>query len=391
MHTVSSWFIDEIQKPSSSPKRTFTIGNSDYSSRVLKWPKIKKTSDKVASTGVRVSLDNTDGGLNLFFVSTYTTATSCSIKMGFTHPTSGDELLPLYTGNLFGVSYSKTKCNVKLQDILSDLGNRNISDTNSAVDFTSTIPSDIAWTLCTCYGGLSGITCDTNPHIDYSSFAGWSEQFSSESITMDAHYSGEKVFDAITRIANMTDSVIWTDGDGKIKFHRFAEMSSNFITVGEGCNKSIELDVEKTRLSNRVVVGFDYSVDSDYWEKTVTEIDSTSVDSFGTHELMLQDETIWYVSSVDALSLAARKITLLKEPPRVYKVKSDLSLMHAEIGDNIRLVDSFFQVDSSQGWCITTAEVDAYTGNTMYTLDEATVINAFYLDKSFLDGNDILL
>ena len=254
MHDVTSWFIDQLLKPSSSPKRTFTIANSDYSDFVLKWPKIKKESDKIISAGVKIDLDNTDGAFNLFFENTYNMVSSCQLKIGFTHSNSGDELITLYTGNLGDVKYSKSKCQVKLKDTLFDLRNKNISDTQTPTDFTTVIPSDIAWTLCTCYGELSTVQSTSNININYSSFLIWAGQFSADSITMTAHYKGEKVIDAISRLAKMTDSAIWTDGDGKIKFYKFSEMSSNFATVNEGENKTIDLDVSKLEVGDSISI-----------------------------------------------------------------------------------------------------------------------------------------
>ena len=391
MHDVSSWFVDQLNKPSSKPKRVFTMGSSDYSDNVLKWPVIKKDAEKTISAGVKVSLDNTDGGFNSFFENTYLMVSSCQLKIGFTHATSGDELITLYTGGLSTVKYSKNKCNLKLKDALSTLSTKIISNTNSPVSISATIPSDIAWTLCTCYGQLSEIQSTSNPDIDYNSFLDWSAQFSASNITMAAYYKGEKVIDAISKIALMTDSNMWTGGDGKIKFARFLEMSSDYITINEGYNKSITIDVNKTRLINKVEVGFDYSVNSDYWTKTVVNTDSASINSFGTYELLIQDATIWHVSSVNALNLAARKLRMLKNPPIIYSIKSDLVLSYMEVGDNMSFVDSFYSIVASQGWAITLNSINMQTGDTDYTLDAALTGRAFYLDISFLDGDDLLL
>ena len=119
MAEVTSWFVDQTKLPASEPKRVFTIGTSDYSIRVKKWPKVKRTINKIEARTLTVNVINTDGELNNFFENTYTLPNCCQLKMGFTHPDSGDELISLFTGHLDEVKYKANKTiDFKIKDRL---------------------------------------------------------------------------------------------------------------------------------------------------------------------------------------------------------------------------------------------------------------------------------
>lgn len=391
-YDVSSWFLSQLEQRNSKPVRKFLIGTSDYSSRVEKYPRFKRTANNIKSINVNVDLSNEDGKFNNFYHYTYTIPNTCTLKVGFTHPTSGDELVTLYTGFLKDVAYpDKKRCTLKLRDRLWDFSERKVGDSDVPVDIGSTIPSDIAWSLCTCYGGLSSVASTSNPDIEYADFLVWAGQFSADSVLMSAHYEGKKVVDALSRLGKMTDSAIWIEGNGKLMFKKFIEPSSLDVTFTDEYYLDLGIDVESLRLINRHFTYFDYSVESNFWTKTVFSQESISVNSFGLKEGITQDETIWHVDSIGALTLSQRKVNLLKDPPKKFDLSSGLYGINRQLGETIRLVDSFFGITSASGWRLVEAEYDMDGTKTMFNLDEATVMNGFYLDVSDLDGDDLLL
>ena len=88
---------------------------------------------------------------------------------------------------------------------------------------------------------------------------------------------------------------------------------------------------------------------------------------------------------------AQRSTTILQTPPKRFLIDTGLAPLHMQIGDTVRLVDSFFNVTSASGWAITKQTIDLNAGTVQLEVDEAVVANAFYLDVSDLDGNDLLL
>lgn len=390
-YNVSSWFIDQLQSHNSSPKRILTVNGSDFSARINRWPRIKFNDQGIQSVKLTIELNNIDGAFNTFYHSTYTMPGTCTFDFGFTHPTSGDELIRLYTGEIKQIAYTQKTCSLQLRDRAWKFAERVIGESGAPVEFTAQIPSDIAWTVCTCYGGLSTVQNSTNPDIHWGSFLEWAAVFSTDSIELAARFDGKKTVKALKSVADMTDSVIWADGYGRIKFKRYTEPTSLdfIITIDE--QMDMVIDIDDLSIVNRQIVSMDYSPDSNYWANNVISISSSSVNSFGLRESILQDETVWYVDSYSALNMATRRTNLLRNPPRKFDIKSVLVGVHRELGETLRVVDSFYNITSSSGWRFVSMEIDTDTGLSQYSINEAAAMNAFYLDESYLDSDSYLL
>ena len=108
-------------------------------------------------------------------------------------------------------------------------------------------------------------------------------------------------------------------------------------------------------------------------------------------EEALMDESIWHVDSVSALGLSQRKVNLLRSPPKRFEIITGLYGIQRQISETVRLVDSFYGVTSASGWRLVGNYYDTDRGIITRYLDEATVMNGFYLDVSDLDGDDLLL
>jgi len=391
MTDVSSWFIDQLKEKSSEPKRVFTMAGSDHSSRVFKWPSITRDIEDIKPVNINVDLSNVDGAYNSLYEQIYTMVASCHIDVGFTHPTSGDELVRVYTGTVNRISYSNNICRAHLRDKIYDLSTIKIGSTEDQVNFPSQIPSEIAWTMCTCYGGLSGVKNSSNVDIDYDSFSEWAETFSADSVVTTANFQGGKVVTGLKEIVKYTDSFHWVDGDGKLVFQRFTEASSLDFLIDEGEYKRFKLQLDADHIVNRQFVSYNYSVSSEYWQNQTSDIDSTSVNSFKLHENVIESKNIWYTDSNHATNLATRKVIRLKTPPKIFDIDIPLFGLHREPGDTLRLVNSFHNVSSSSGWRISEYKINLNEFSINVRTNEALIANAFFLDVSFLDGDDLLL
>lgn len=390
-YDVSSWFYEQCQLKSSEPKRVFTIGASDYSSRVLKYPTFKRRANRIEASKATIKLDNADGDLNYFHEQLWTMPNTCSVKLGFTHPTSGDELLTLFSGDIKEVKYANAAINIHLRDRLWSLTEKKIGDSANTVTFSEDIPSDIAWTICTCYGELSAVQSDSNPHIDWEAFNAWAEQFSTDALLCSARYEGIKCSKALENLGKMTDSAIWTEGDGKLYFIRYTEPSSLDFLIGQDQFIDLQIKIDNLRPINKAWVYGGYSSDSDYWTINVYNQDSTSVNTYGLHEEIFKDDTIWYINSASAENLAQRIVRVLKYPPKRFSIATTLIGVHRQIGETIRLVDSFFNITSGTGWRYDEIALNIDTGRIDYKMNEAIAGTAFYLDISTLDMDDLLL
>ena len=299
------------------------------------------------------------------------------------------ELIKVFTGSMKNINYSREACTIRLVDKLAVLARRTVGDSTNPVSMGAQIPSEIAWTLCTCYGGLSNVRSTSNIDIDYASFLVWADVFSSNNVTAASHYEGLKVTEALSRLAVMTDSAIWGEGDGKVNFARFEVVGSDDITLNEEI-LNLDVIIQDKRLVNKQIIGFNYSVESGSWNDYAFDESSISVNSFGLYENIIEDKTVWYVDSASALNLAQRKTLLFDKPPREFQVQTGLRAAQMQISDTVRIVDRFFGITSAFGWRSVGIDFNMDTGTTNHRLDSATLLNLFRLDISELDGTDTL-
>ena len=391
---VSSWFYEQLYEKSSSPFLRFYLNNSDHGPRVVKWPTIKTDVEKISPSVVGITLVNADGLYNGFYQEIYTTNVPGEIKLGYTHPTSGDEEHLLYKGQVKKVDFEgQDQIKLNLYNKFYEISKIKIGQSDAPVSFSAQIPSDIAWSLCTSYGGLSLVESSSNPDIDHDAFLVWAETFSADSVTAMAHYTGEKISEALEDLARQTDSYIFVTGEGKITFERFTENASDDLALREGEYSKFRLSIDATSVINKQYVSFDYSVNSDYWQRQIFSVNTASVNSFGLQEDIQESEYFWYVNSVDALTQANRKLTRWATPPRKFELTVPLIGMWIRPADNLRFVNSFFQVDSSQGWRIASKTFNLSPNKMSITFktNEGYVADAFYLDIHNLDGDEQLL
>src|SRR3990167_5515754 len=132
-YSVTSWFIDQTQLKTAAPMRKFTIGGSDYSSRVTRWPSIRRAYSDIRPVNISVDLANEDQALNFFRSEPTTLLTTCELHMGYTHATSGDELITLYSGDIDRVLYKKGSVTIQTLDKFKQFTERVIGSSNSPV------------------------------------------------------------------------------------------------------------------------------------------------------------------------------------------------------------------------------------------------------------------
>lgn len=392
-YDVSSWYIDQLALNLSAPVKKFYIGASDYSERVEKWPKIKRVANRIQSSKVTVKLANEDGQMNFFHNQLWTMPNTCSIQIGFTHATSGDELISYFAGEIKEITYGKNTCDIHIRDKLWTLTQKKIGDSADVVTFSHEIPSDIAWTVVTCYGELSSIESTSNPDIDYSSFLDWAEALSGDSVLMSAYYDGIKTSQAVESIVQMTDSGVWQEGNGKLYFKRYEAPSSLDFTIDQDEWMDLKIKIDGLRPINKAWVYGGYDVDSDYWAINVFDVSTTAVNTYGLHEDVFKDTTCWLVNSTSCQNLAQRIVRNYRYPPKKFLVDTIVKGLHRQIGETVRIVDSFYNLTSGFGWRYDEIEIDAHDFSVRYSMNEAIAGRAFFLDISYLDttSEDLLL
>lgn len=392
--SVSSWFYEQLYNKNSEPVVKLFIDNSDHSERVLKWPVIKQDTERIYPTSSSVTLVNADGLYNDFYSELIAFNKECQLQFGFTHPESGEEVYNYFTGHVRKVSFSKqTELKIDIFNKFYDLSKVKVGSTSDPASYGNQIPTEIVFSILTDYAGLDSVRSSSNADINWTWFNDWAASFSTDNITAEAHFTGEKVLDALASIANMTDSVIWVARGGKFKFERFTEATSNETLFNEGEYSDLKVSIDGTVVVNRQYISLNYSVASDYWEDQVVSVNTFSVNSYGLQEDIRESENFWFVDSVDALVQADRRLSRFATPPRKFELTLPMFASILSPADSLRFVNSFYSVNSSQSWRIYNKEVSLNPKKfyTKMATNEGFVGDAFYLDIHFLDGDEFLL
>lgn len=388
---VTSAFINETGLSNPRTKKTFTISGSDYSSYVTKWPRIKRRWDSPKPISVTITLANDEQTFNFFNVSPVKLMEDCELKLGFEYAAGSEELLSHFNGTVERVKFNHGKCSLVLTDHLKPLSEKLLGDNETPLDFTTSnyLVSDLAWYMVTSHGGFSAIANSSNPDIDYESFEQWSNVFSSDNVRVNALFDGIKITEGLRKVAKLTRSAIYMK-DGKLSFSRFTIVNTYTSIIDEDVSLGIELALDDATITNNQIVNAAYNVDSDSFAITVNDEATASVNSFGLRENISEDRAVWYVDSVSALNLAQR-ITFTRAIPFAdYSVISGLALIHRQIGETISFTEEFFGA-GGEAYRILAHELDMHKETVKIGMDATTLLNAFKLDISVLDGTDTLL
>jgi len=297
------------------------------------------------------------------------------------------EYANIYTGDLTNIKYRDRLATVTTKDKLWRLTDSIIGTNETPVSFTNIIPTDIAWDIMTCYGGMDTVQSDSNVDIDYDSFLAWSSIFSSDNIDMSAYYDGDKILTALSDLAEATRSTIWINEDGKFEFDRFGgiTVASETFTILEREQLDFEVDVTAKDAVNNYGVNYNWDVESSYFVNIDYSVNSDSVSNIGELSENLEIESIWYTNQTNASLIGQREVFLYGKPPKVWQAATGLVGADKTLSQLSRLVNSFYGVTSADVWRVTEQQIDLGSGRVDLTFDSAVSLYGFYLDIDSLD------
>lgn len=388
-YAVTSWFVDQGVLENPTVKRVLTIGGSDYTSYVTKWPSIARGWNDIRPVSVTIGLANDDQTFNFFKTDKTKLRSEIRLKIGFTHPTSGDEFISPFIGRAEKAVFADGLCNLTSTDKLKQLSDRVIGKSDAPVTFNdSSTPPDIAWFAVTSYGGFSDVRSTNNPDIDYQSWLDWAAVFSADTVFMAGRFDGQRVLEVLRKIGRHTQSAIFLKED-RLAFFRFTTITTDTTLLNADHIKSSRLSIEDTDMVNKQWVHANFIPASDFWNISCFDIKSASVNSFGLREHIEQDENVWYVNSASALNLAQRFTRVAGEPFERLEVKTILAPLHRLIGETIQVVDA--QLGITEGWRLMRFKLDFEDGGIEVQIDGTQINTPFLLDVTSLDGTEVLL
>ncbi len=380
---VSTLFTEQAASPTPTVVRELLIGTSDYSSRVTRWPKITKKWNDIRPTVLTIGLANEDQAFNFLRDDPTNLRSIVDVKMGFFIPASdANELVTLFSGTIDRVKFARGQASISVQDKIKPFTERIAGSSDVPVEFVGSnyLPSDIAWWLCTSFGGLSAVESTSNVDIDFESFSEWANVFSEDSVFVQARYEGKKVNEALRSLGRYTGSTISVENN-KLTFNRFTAISSENTNLDTEI-KAVSLLVDDSIIMNRFHTFADYDVSSDVWNMDVLAENSISVESYGLRELVEKDKTIWYADSVSALNFSQRMISTNGIPFDQYEIEIPLVALSRQLGESITFTDSFFGEDSVSVYRIMKYRIDVDRGGMSLTVDKSQSLTPFVLDDA---------
>jgi len=360
----------------------------DLTGRVTRWPTIRRSWNDLRGQTADVELANDDGALNMLFTRPQAGLTTFNLQIGFTHPTSGDETITPFLGRMANVGHKAGALKVGVEDKISQLSDYVVGDTENPVTMSSVLPSDIAWTLCTCYGPFSDVASTSNTDIDYASFLEWAAVFSGDNVIMDCRFDGQKTLEGMRKISRQTQSAIYMEG-GLMRFYRFTAVNTESTDLSEGETTQASIEVDMLALVTKQTVLGGYNADSDSWAFATFDIDSESSVSYGLREDVEKDKNVWYVNSVSALNLAQRFTSVGGNPYEQVTVDTTLVPIVRQVGETISFQHSQTQI--ARGYRIMELALDFGRATMTLGINASQTETPFILDVSTLDGSDKLL
>lgn len=393
--TLSPWFKDRRNQQRLKPIRRFMVGGVDLTHRVTAWPSIEHLGGELRSLKATVTLANNDGVLNDFLYQTWLFPRIATLEMGLEHLENGPELYRVFAGTLREAQFTRDNVKFYLRDKIWEFTERKIGDRENPVHFTNLYPSEIVWTLCTCYGGFSDIASNSNPDIDYETFLAWDSLFRRDNLRIACHFEGEKLAEALNKICKAADSNLWLEAsygeNGGLMFRRHSIPKTRDNVFGEDVCYNMEVQVDTMQMANCFYTYGDYNAATSEHEIMVKAWDFTNINTFGLKEQSFKDANVWHVGSLSALNHAEQMVTRFGAPCKVFKLKTGLAALGQTIGDTVRLTNSFWEIGSNTGWIINRLKLDLQSACCEFWAEEAQIFQVFYLDQSYLDGPDLLI
>lgn len=381
----SSFKYEANQTITDKFKRRFTIGSSDYSEFVRKWPRIKRAWNDIKPNSITIGLNNEEGTFNFFETMKTNIVIDCTLEAGF-ETSSGDEYVTLHKGKINRVKYKDAMLTLTIKDKIKPFSELIVGNNDAPIEFLNSnyLPSDIAWWLATSYGGLDGVMSSSNVDIDYESFAMWAGVFSSDNVFVQARFDGQKLNECFRKIGRMTRSAISVEDD-LLTFARYDISSVDPLTINSGDNVSLTATIDDSKIVNKQFVHANYSISSDSFSTVVNDVSSSSVNSYGLHENLLEDKSFWYVNSISALNIAQRQITINADAYTDYSIELGMQPLYKQLGETMRISDTLLGISNSL-FRIMGYDFDLDKAKSTIDCDASQILTFFRLDVDSMDG-----
>ena len=374
---VSSWFVAQAAAGVCAPGRHFFIGGSDYSAQVLRWPTIRYSARTIDLGTGTVRLVNDRGQFNFFVNSQRALTTSCELALGFADAAGNEERVSVYLGGPSNVAFHRdgTELSLQLQGKTRRLHDTTLgTDTASgALAFTGSAwhPSDLAWTLVTCQGGLSALQSSANPDLHYGEWLAWRDVDMIRDVRVQGRFTGEKAYQVLDVLAQMDGTTI-SFRDGQLRFNEvYAPYSGNSPALPQAAVLDMSLSIDPSRIINAFYVETEYDPVAGRFQSFYSKVHSRSQQDYGPRSGRFGSRSVWFASAADGRYMAEDAVGFALRPQPRVKLRTTLAGgVHRGVGEVVTLTHSLLAL-SAREFRITEMGLNLDEGTLDFELEQA--------------------
>jgi hypothetical protein len=349
-HDASSFFISKNTSTNpSSTVRKFMFQNSDFTDRVVKFPKVRREYKNVTAQPFTIELENASQLMNELIEDKTKFRQEGNVMYGYQATANSVDALCLGGGSLITARYNNSKVQLTFKNRMDILAEKKISlDTTSKTGVTYVgseyNPADLTWDILTSNSfsaQFNSVKSYTNAQIHYDSWKRWYDTLDSENITINGFFGADDTYQkALQAIAEVTDSAIYVEADNKIYFVRnLVGVQSYAGTVLNSDIISMSTDGDANDMCNEYIVPTSFTV-ADNAVSTdpkarLAHINTASVNSFGKVSREVTTKLVWYTNSANANNLAQRVVSRRREPEIAVRVTTPIKYLQQQLGDLI--------------------------------------------------------
>ncbi len=209
--------------------------------------------------------------------------------------------------------------------------------------------SDLVWFILTEYAKLDNTASTANTDIDYTSWLAWGVDVDNGGYTIydiGVVANGELVSDVLMKIMQMTESVAWVGGAGKIKFMT-GRTAGSWRTYKEEILAFPEINISMQDRINSITCKWGYQPDTDDWTSDTSGavVDASAVGPTGTPYTynvdIVQDPVVFHNTDTSAQIYVTARLNRTAAPPRYFSFRTQLLGWIEDIHSDIALQDLF--------------------------------------------------
>ncbi|RKY33172.1 MAG: hypothetical protein DRP74_00535 [Candidatus Omnitrophota bacterium] len=343
-------------------------------------------STEITSGFASIELSNINKDWNIFLEDKTNLGKLGKLRLQFV---GSDEYMDVFTGTVESVYHSGAKISLHIKDRMLPMLEKELGSGQSPMDYYSSDwnPADLVWDILVNQGKLDPTTSIYNEDIDYSSWSQWKEDCDTLSFRLKARFTGHTIKTALSMIAELTNSYIWVDGDGKFHFKRPIPPYAPGELIDFNRSNCIQIDasLDKGNLINKAVCYYGYDPDSDDFTGSYTAEDATSQSNYGIKEKIIENKVVWHSTSGSAKSYADRVVDKNKQPLEVLSITATMVGYLLQLGDDITVTEDLKGLNTNPARVEEIESIDLRTGLVKFKAreisDEALV--AFWLDDAY--------